>query len=230
MNTIIVQNILELIKKTTAIEFEITPDSIQTKRTTEDITLPKQVAHWAARQLTPYSYATIGRTIGSNDHATVLHNVKVIENYRSVNKPFKAKTDILLELITDKLDNMAANFEIFIPGNVPSSKNGKIWTGKSLIWSKSAQAYKAQTEPIWKASAPAFREAISILALPLKVKFKFIRGTAHKFDYVNPLQTVLDLMVMYEWITDDNADIILPVFEPYEYDKGNPGVIIKTSI
>jgi hypothetical protein len=29
------------------------------------------------------------------------------------------------------------------------------------------------------------------------------------------------------WIDDDNADIILPVFQPYIYDKSNPGVKIK---
>jgi Holliday junction resolvase RusA-like endonuclease len=62
---------------------------------------------------------------------------------------------------------------------------------------------------------------------PYKVSFKFIRKSRHKFDYVNPLQTVLDLMVKYLWIEDDNADEIIPSFEPYEYNKEEPGVIIK---
>ena len=34
-------------------------------------------------------------------------------------------------------------------------------------------------------------------------------------------------MVKYGWITDDNADIIIPVFEQYEYNKENPGVYIN---
>lgn len=117
--------------------------------------------------------------------------------------------------------------EFFIPGNVPSSKNGKRWTGKHLIWSKTAIKYVKDTDIFWKEKSAYFKNEIINLEFPLVVSFKFIRGSKHKFDYVNPLQTVLDLMVRYEWIPDDNADVILPVFEPYEYNKENPGVIIK---
>ena len=34
-------------------------------------------------------------------------------------------------------------------------------------------------------------------------------------------------MVKNHWIEDDNCKYIIPVFEPYEYDKENPGVEIK---
>jgi hypothetical protein len=121
--------------------------------------------------------------------------------------------------------------EFFIPGNVPSSKNGKQWTGKHLIWSKASQQYVKNTDRYWKEHAGMFiNESLKhsfTLATPLIISFKFIRKSKHKFDYVNPLQTILDLMVRYNWIPDDNADIVLPVFEPYEYNKDNPGVIIK---
>ena len=36
--------------------------------------------------------------------------------------------------------------EIFIAGNVPSSKNGKRWTGKYLIHSKTVMNYIKKTE------------------------------------------------------------------------------------
>ena len=68
---------------------------------------------------------------------------------------------------------------------------------------------------------------LSKLELPVKISFKFIRGSKHKFDYINPAQTVQDDMVKHHWIDDDNCENILPVFEPYEYDKENPGVEIK---
>ncbi len=123
------------------------------------------------------------------------------------------------------------NFELFIPGNVPSSKNSKIWTGKHLVWSKSAQRYVKDTKEYWKEFSKTFKNEynkyVSLQNLPMIVSFRFVRGTKHKFDYVNPLQTVLDLMVKYDWMPDDNADIILPVFESYEYNKENPGVYIK---
>jgi hypothetical protein len=123
------------------------------------------------------------------------------------------------------------NFELFIPNNVPSSKNGKTWTGKYLVWSKQSQKYVKDTKEYWEEFALTFRNEYekyeSLSNLPMIVTFHFIRGTRHKFDYVNPLQTILDLMVTFKWIPDDNADIILPVFEPYKYDKENPGVFIK---
>lgn len=115
---------------------------------------------------------------------------------------------------------------IFIPGNTPSSKNSKQWTGKHLIWSKTSQKYAKTTKEYWEFYQEHFRRDCIGKEFPLKVSFKFIRGSKHKFDYVNPLQTVLDLMVRHKWIPDDNADIILPIFEPYEYDKENPGVFI----
>jgi Holliday junction resolvase RusA-like endonuclease len=123
------------------------------------------------------------------------------------------------------------NFELFIPINVPSSKNSKTWTGKHLVWSKSAQKYVKDTKEYWEEFALTFRNEYdkyeSLANLPMPATFQFIRGTRHKFDYVNPLQTVLDLMVKYEWIPDDNAEIILPIFEIYKYDKEKPGVYIK---
>jgi hypothetical protein len=62
---------------------------------------------------------------------------------------------------------------------------------------------------------------------PVTISFKFIRGSKHKFDYINPAQTVQDLMVKNEWIQDDNCEYMIPYFEPYEYNKENPGVEIK---
>jgi len=122
--------------------------------------------------------------------------------------------------------------EFFIEGNVPSSKNSKIWTGSYLVWSKAAQKYVKDTKSQWTELCNDFRVAASGSIArepiyPIKVHFKFIRKSKHKFDYVNPLQTVLDLMVRYNWIPSDDADTILPVFEEYEYNKDKPGVIIK---
>ncbi len=116
---------------------------------------------------------------------------------------------------------------ITIPGNVPSSKNSKQWTGKFLVHSKQAQKYYKDTHDFWKKFGPQFRQATKNLPKPYRVEFTFIRGSRHKFDYVNPLQTVLDLMVRYNWIDDDNADEIKPYFGDYSYDKDNPGVVIK---
>lgn len=115
----------------------------------------------------------------------------------------------------------------FIPGNVPSSKNSQTWTGKFLVKSKTCQKYEKETWTIWSQYAKEFRKAIKDEIKPLYVQFKFIRGTRHKFDYINAAQFVQDLMVKYDWIDDDNADELVPVFKEYIYNKANPGVFIK---
>ena len=115
----------------------------------------------------------------------------------------------------------------FIPGNVPSSKNGRRWTGKYFIASKSTMKYRKDTKSFFEKYAPEFKEELKKHTLPVKVSFTFIRGSKHKFDYINPAQTTQDDMVTYDWIEDDNMENIIPVFEPYSYDKVNPGVEIK---
>jgi Holliday junction resolvase RusA-like endonuclease len=112
--------------------------------------------------------------------------------------------------------------KFIIPGNCPSSKNSKIWTGRFLVWSKTSQKYRKAVKSIFERDREAFVSLFNSLEKPVKVGFKYIRGSKHKFDYVNPLQTSLDIMVEFGWLEDDNADIILPVFEQYEYDKLNP--------
>jgi len=119
---------------------------------------------------------------------------------------------------------------IFIAGNVPSSKNSKqmiINNGRTFfVWSKVAQRYVRDTKKDYVGYSSIFKKHLKGLKKPYKISFKFIRGSKRKFDYPNPLQTVLDLMVKYEWIEDDNADEVIPVFKPYSYSKEKPGVII----
>lgn len=115
----------------------------------------------------------------------------------------------------------------FIPGNVPSSKNGRRWTGKYFISSKTVMKYRKDTKSIYQQYASQFQKELKKHKLPVKIAFTFIRGTKHKFDYINPAQTVQDDMVTHGWIEDDNMEHIIPVFKPYKYDKQNPGVEIE---
>ena len=121
--------------------------------------------------------------------------------------------------------------EIFIPGNVPSSKNSKQWTGKMLIHSKPTRNYIRDTKQHYIQAKKEFKSQVIDkagieLSYPIHIDFYFVRNSRRKFDYINPAQTVQDLMVKYNWIEDDNATFLLPVFEPYEYNKVKPGVLI----
>lgn len=117
--------------------------------------------------------------------------------------------------------------DIFIPLNTPSSKNSKQWTGKFLTSSKNTHIWRRDTKKYWEQFKADFLKELDGLPKPYNIEFTFIRKSKHKFDYVNPLQTVLDEMVKYGWLDDDNADEIKPFFGDYQYDKLNPGVIIR---
>lgn len=115
----------------------------------------------------------------------------------------------------------------WIPGNVPSSKNSRQWTGKYFIVSKTVTKYRNATKVDYIRIAPQFKHEIAKYTFPLTITFKFVRGSRHKFDYLNPAQTVQDDMVKHDWIEDDNCEFIIPRFEKFEYNKENPGVWIE---
>lgn len=120
----------------------------------------------------------------------------------------------------------------FITYNVPSKKNSRqnfVRNGKQIsIPSKNHEAYEKMTAMQYSVFGKEFRNTIEKLGLsyPLRVKFTFVRNSKRRFDYCNAVQTVEDLMVKNKWLPDDSADYLLPVFEPYKYDKEKPGVII----
>ena len=117
--------------------------------------------------------------------------------------------------------------EIFIAGNVPSSKNSKVWTCKYLVHSKTVTNYIKNTKEDWINNKEKFEELVQDKEIPYKIEFTFIRNSRRRFDYINPCQTVQDLMVKYDYIQDDNCDCIIPSFGEYKYNKEESGVIIE---
>lgn len=120
-----------------------------------------------------------------------------------------------------------------IKGNVPSKKNSKriVIRGKHplLLPSELHETYKKQTALQYQVFGIEFRRAVKFYELeyPLRVEFTFIRGSKHRADFTNALDTVQDIMVSEKWLPDDDMLHIIPSFQPMEYDKNNPGVIIK---
>jgi Holliday junction resolvase RusA-like endonuclease len=120
---------------------------------------------------------------------------------------------------------------IFIPGNTASSKNSKQWTGTRLIWSKLAREYRDNTAIFYSMYRLKFQASCKGKDKPLKVGFYFVRDSRRKFDFVNMVQTVQDIIVRAEWLPDDNMDEMVPVpvevnGQVYHVDKENPGVYI----
>ena len=117
--------------------------------------------------------------------------------------------------------------EIWISGNVSSSKNSKQWTGKFLVYSKTAQRYVKNTKAEYLAKKDEFLKLLEGKEKPYKIGFYFVRDSRRKFDYINAAQLPLDLMQKYEWLEEDNCDHVIPSFLGYEVDKENAGLIMK---
>ena len=100
---------------------------------------------------------------------------------------------------------------IYIPYNVPSSKNSKQWTGKALVMSKPVRKYITKTKKYWELNKPLFLKELEKVELPYLIGIHFQRDSKRKYDWVNPVQTILDLMVKYGWLEDDNTSIVYPI-------------------
>ena len=119
---------------------------------------------------------------------------------------------------------------IVIYGELYSSKNSKriVKFGNRIALISSKQNLES-VKPIEQQlilNRKKWFEMINGYKKPLKISFKIYRKTHRKFDYLNIIQGLQDLMVKCGWLIDDNADEIIPVFEPYEVDKINPRVEI----
>lgn len=144
----------------------------------------------------------------------------------------KEKDDFINSIVLS-LDN---NYHYWhIHGNVPSSKNNKIAykVGRfcSIRDSEKAKKYKDEKEKQYYEKGLEFRLKIQEKAKPLEVGFFFINNTNVRFDIINKMQVVQDMMVKHGWIDDDNVQELVPYFPKingyhYAVNESYAGVII----
>ena len=145
---------------------------------------------------------------------------------------------------------MVENELIFIPGNVPSSKNSRINTKHGSFASKTVKAYLnslgiqsySSSKKIVKGYVNKpnlienlredFLKQIEGKKLPLEIGFHFVRNSKRKFDFHNIVQVILDILTASDIIMDDNMDCVIPFAlkidnKFYSVNKECPGVWIK---
>lgn len=112
--------------------------------------------------------------------------------------------------------------------NVPSKKNSKIITkSKRVISSKLVQYYERWCSPILKQQLPTWQKMIQNKPLPLKVSFYFFRDSKRKWDFVNIVQVIADLMQKEGYLVDDDTKNFIPLYAGEEVTtKKEAGVII----
>lgn len=125
-------------------------------------------------------------------------------------------------------------YKLVIHGELMSSKNSKqIFknrnTGNMFI-AKSKQAMLSEKElmkELYESKQDWDKYIKPHIVFPQKINFKIYRKTHRRFDYTNIIQLLCDCMVKSEYIPDDSAKYLIPVFSEYEVDKLNPRVEIN---
>jgi hypothetical protein len=115
----------------------------------------------------------------------------------------------------------------FIPGNVPSLKNGKVWTGRNLVSSPSIKKWQRASMMAWAEHRDSFREAVKDLPRPYFIHFTFIRNIDNYWDITAPTETIADEMVKQGWLNDDCIYEFIPCFGKPRINRLEPGTIIK---
>lgn len=97
--------------------------------------------------------------------------------------------------------------------NVPSKKNSKIITkNKRVISSKLVQYYERWATPRLKEQLPTWQQMVQDKPLPLKVSFYFFRDSKRKWDFVNIVQVIADLMQKEGYLIDDDTKNFIPLY------------------
>ncbi len=65
---------------TTSSYFNLHPDDLKSKKRTQSVTIPRQIAMYLCRELTEHSLPKIGEEFGGRDHTTVMHSHKKVSS------------------------------------------------------------------------------------------------------------------------------------------------------
>ena len=99
-SNIISKNKIELLMNIVSNMYNISVDDLKGKKRNAEISYPKQIAMFIARNYINESYPKIGSEFGGKDHTTVMHSVNKIENEIKTNKDL----EIQVEKILNKLN------------------------------------------------------------------------------------------------------------------------------
>lgn len=108
----------------------------------------------------------------------------------------------------------------FIGRNVPSKKNSKIITkNRRIISSKLTRDYEEWIKPFIKDNSTEWFKMVNNKEYPYKVGFYFYRDSRRKWDFVNIIQTIADVMQDYQYIIDDDTKHFIPIYLGEELAK-----------
>ena len=89
----------ESITQTVAEHYHIKLDELFTKKRTQNIAYPRQIAMYLCRELADLSYPKIGELFGGRDHTTVIHAYEKISKKAKSDNKLKADLQVISEIL-----------------------------------------------------------------------------------------------------------------------------------
>jgi chromosomal replication initiator protein len=80
-------------------EWGVTVDGLQSKTRTKNLTVPRQVAMYLAREILGLQLVEIGQAFGGRDHSTVIHSLDRVADMMKENAEFRARVDKVRETV-----------------------------------------------------------------------------------------------------------------------------------
>ncbi|HEV3052319.1 MAG TPA: chromosomal replication initiator protein DnaA [Longimicrobium sp.] len=67
------------------------PDALQSKKRTKDLTIPRQVAMYLIKEMFDLALVEIGKLFGGRDHSTVIHSIAKVEEDMATDEAFRRR-------------------------------------------------------------------------------------------------------------------------------------------
>ncbi|PKN00699.1 MAG: chromosomal replication initiator protein DnaA [Elusimicrobia bacterium HGW-Elusimicrobia-1] len=90
---------IERIQKAVAEHYSLKLSDLKSKRRTEMLAIPRHIAMYLSREMTPSSHAAIGEEFGGKDHSTVIHAINKIKAKAESDPFFSAELNKIVKKI-----------------------------------------------------------------------------------------------------------------------------------
>jgi chromosomal replication initiator protein len=92
---------IELIQKVVAEYFSLSSNDLKSKKRTQNIVFPRQLAMYIVREITEFSTTEIGQVFGGRDHTTVMYSCDKIEEKKRADPTLEPTIESLKRLIKE---------------------------------------------------------------------------------------------------------------------------------
>jgi chromosomal replication initiator protein len=83
----------DLVRRRVADAWGVSPEALQSKKRTKDLTVPRQVAMFLIKELFDLPLVEIGKLFGGRDHSTVIHSIAKVEEEIATDGAFRERVE-----------------------------------------------------------------------------------------------------------------------------------------